>query len=191
MHLQRLLSELVACGDDRAVPVLVERYHKAPPTERRRFLQALAGNQSKAAVHALFALFVGPEEVVAKGASGIFTTRNYIPTLLLNLRGVERELLAAAAKIPAEEWRLRAAIMPTLAGIASDRTDKELQEACLAPVRAVLFDRNELPQLRVLALNLLTRRWLTIDEVLRIKSMRQQEQPGLRVLFTDFLNDSF
>jgi hypothetical protein len=81
--------------------------------------------------------------------------------------------------------------MPTLAGIASDRTDKELQEACLAPVRAVLFDRNELPQLRVLALNLLTRRWLTIDEVLRIKSMRQQEQPGLRVLFTDFLNDSF
>ncbi|HZN40093.1 MAG TPA: hypothetical protein VFD82_14905 [Planctomycetota bacterium] len=191
MRLQRLLSELVASSDDRAVPILVERYHKAPPTERRPFLQALSGNQSKAAAAALFTLFVGPEEVVAQGASGIFTTRNYIPTLLLNLRGVEQEVLAAAAKIPAEEWRLRAALLPTLAGIASDRTDKELQEACLKPVRAVLFDRNELPQMRVLALNLLARRWLTIDEVLRLKNMRLQEKPGMRVLFTDFLNDCF
>ena len=190
-HLQRLLSELTASGDERAVPILVERYHKAPQTERRPFLQALAGNQSKAAAEALFALFMGPEEVVAKGASGTFTTRNYVPTLLLNLRGAEREILALAAKIPAEQWRLRAALLPTLAGIASDRTDKQLQEACLAPVRAVLFDRNELPQMRVLALNLLARHWLTIDEILRIKSMRLQEQPGLRVLFTDFLNDSY
>ena len=98
---------------------------------------------------------------------------------------------AAAAKLPAEDWRLRAAILPTLAGIASDRTDKALQEACLQPVRAVLFDRNELPQLRVLALNLLARRWLTIDEVLRLKNMRAQEQAGMRVLLTDFLNDAF
>ncbi|HEU4418309.1 MAG TPA: hypothetical protein VFT55_05180, partial [Planctomycetota bacterium] len=90
-----------------------------------------------------------------------------------------------------EDWRSRAALLPTLAGLASDRTDKELQEACLAPVRAVLFDPNELPQMRVLALNLLARRWLTIDEVLRLKSMRLQEKPGMRVLFTDFLNDSF
>ena len=190
-RLQQRLSELVASGDERAVPLFVERYHKAPPTERRPFLQALAGNQSKAAAQALFALFTGPDEVVAKGASGIFTTRNYIPTLLLNLRGAEYEVLAAAAKLPAEDWRLRAAILPTLAGIASDRTDKELQEACLKPVRAVLFDRNELPQMRVLALNLLARRWLTIDEVLRLKNMRAQEQPGMRVLLTDFLNDSF
>ena len=191
-HLQTLLRDLAASGDERAVPILVERYHKVTaPTERRPFLQALAGNQSKAAAGALFTLFVGPEQVVAKGASGTFTTRNYIPTLLLNLRGVEHEILAAAARIPAEDWRSRAALLPTLAGIASDRTDKELQEACLKPVRAVLFDRNELPQLRVLALNLLARRWLTIEEVLRLKNMRQQEQPGMRVLFTDFLNDSF
>jgi hypothetical protein len=172
-RLQRLLSELTTSGDDRAIPILVERYQTAPPTERRPFLQAMAGNQSKAAAEALFALFTGPEEVVAKGASGTFTTRNYIPTLLLNLRGAEREILALTAKIPAEEWRLRAALLPTLAGIASDRTDKELQEACLNPVRAVLFDRNELPQMRVLALNLLARHWLTIDDVLRLKNMRQ------------------
>ncbi|HEU4419294.1 MAG TPA: hypothetical protein VFT55_10165 [Planctomycetota bacterium] len=190
-RLQRLLSELAASNDGRAVPMFVERYHKAPPIERRPFLQALAANHSKASVHALFALFTGPEEVVAKGASGTFTTRTYIPTLMLNLRGVELEILAAAAKLPAEDWRSRAALLPTLAGLASDRTDKELQEACLAPVRAVLFDTNELPQMRVLALNLLARRWLTIDEVLRIKSMRLQEKPGMRVLLTDFLNDSF
>ena len=190
-RLQLLLSQLAASGDERAVPVLLERFRKAPPTEGRPFLQALAQNQSKAAAAALFELFVGPEQMVARGGSGVFTTRNYIPTLLLNLRGVEREILALAAKIPPAEWRLRAAILPTLAGIAADRDDQELKAPCVQTLRQILFDRSELPQLRVLALNLMARRWLTIDDACKLKNTRHEETPAMRVLFTEFLNDCF
>jgi hypothetical protein len=45
--------------------------------------------------------------------------------------------------------------------------------------------------MRVLALNMLARRWLTIDEVLRLRNTHRDEDPGLRALFADFLNDLF
>ena len=81
---------------------------------------------------------------------------------------------------------------PTHLGLhPADRTDPELQAACVAPLRAILFDRTELPQMRVLALNQLTLRWLTIDDVLKLKNTHRGEATGLRLLFADFLSDFF
>ncbi|MFY9343286.1 MAG: hypothetical protein WAT39_12390 [Planctomycetota bacterium] len=186
-----LLNQLSASGDPRAVPVLLDRFHKAPAGEGRPFLQGLAQNQTEAAAKALFAIFRGEERSVGKGSKGELTTRTYLPTLFLNLRGAERVLLAGFLALPKDEWRLRALLLPTLSGIAADRNDPVLQADCVAPLRALLFDRSELPQLRVLALNQLTRRWLTIDDVLRLKHGYHDEQPGLRALFADFLLDQF
>jgi hypothetical protein len=121
----------------------------------------------------------------------VLTTRNYEPTPLLNLRGHESVVRATFRALPADERDLRARLLRTLAGNAADRRDPELQQQCLDLVRATLFDRNELPQMRVLALNLLTRKWLTIDDALRLKNMRRDEQPGLRALFGDFLIEYF
>ena len=190
-RLDSILGQLAASGDPRAVPVLLERFHKAPAGESRPFLQALAQNHSAPAAQALFELFRGPELVVGRGQVGELTTRNYIPTLLLNVRGNERAVLAEFLALPREQWRLRAPLLPTLAGIAADRRDPELEQECIAPLRAILFDREELPQMRVLALNQLARRWLTIDDVLRLKSMHRDEAPGLRRLLSDFLGDQF
>lgn len=190
-RLQMLINQLSASGDPRAVPVLVERFEKAPAGEGRPFLQGLAQNQSAAAAKALFAIFRGPDRVVGKNSRGDLTTRNYLPTLFLNLRGSERVLLEEFSLLPAEQWRLRAAMLPTLSGIAADRTDPELQATCVKPLRQILFDRSELPQMRVLALNQLTRRWLSIEDVLKLKNSRRDEAPGLRLLFSDFLNDMF
>lgn len=190
-RLQQVLNELTASGDPRAVPVLVERFQKAPEGESRPFLQALAQNQSEAAAAALLAIYRGPEKVVGRGSQQNLTTRNYLPTLLLNLRGVEAVVLAAFLALPQEEWRLRAALLPTLAGIAADRSDAAVQAACIAPLRAILFDRAELPQMRVAALNQLARRWLTIEDVLRLKNTFRDEPAGLRALFGDFLLDAF
>jgi hypothetical protein len=192
-RLQQLLSQLAASGDGRAVPILVERFEQAPDGESRPFLQALSQNQSEAAAVALMAIFRGPEKVVGRGSQGVLTTRNYVPTLMLNLRGPERAVLAGFLALPKSEWRFRAPMLPTLAGIASDRgeKDRELQLAMVEPLRQILFDREELPQMRVLALNMLARRWLTIDEVLRLRNTHRDEEPGLRALFADFLNDLF
>jgi HEAT repeat protein len=190
-RLQAIVNQLSASGDPRAVPVLLERFHKAPAGESRPFVQALAQNRSEAAAKALFELYRGPEVVVGRGAGGDLTTRNYLPTLLLNLRGSERVVLEGFLALPREQWQLRAPLVPTLAGIAADRTDAQLQADCVAPVRAILFDRTELPQLRVLALNELVMRWLTIDDVLRLKNGHRDEAPGMRALLADFLNDFF
>jgi hypothetical protein len=192
VRLQGLLSQLSASGDPRAVPVLLERWHKAPEAEGRPFLQALAQNQSEAAAKALLEVFRGPERVVQRSSSsGALTTRTYLPTLLLNLRGSERLVLAAFTNLPRSEWQLRALLLPTLVGFASDRQDEALQRECIELARRVLFDREEIPQNRVLALNLLSRRWLTIDDAVRLKQSRSQESAGMRLLFTDFLHDMF
>lgn len=190
-RLQQILSQLAASGDARAVPVLVERFQMAPDGESRPFLQALSQNQSEAAVAALMAIYRGPEKVVGRGNQGVLTTRNYVPTLMLNLRGPERAVLAAFVAVPKSEWRLRAPLLPTLAGIAADRSDAGLQAAMIEPLRRILFDREELPQMRILALNLMARRWLTIEDVLRLRNEHREESPGLRAFVADFLNDMF
>lgn len=191
-RLQQVLNELSVSGDPRAVPVLVERFAKAPAGEGRPFLQALSQNGSAVAAEALCDLFVGPERLVSRSAaSGELTTRSYLPTLLLNLRGHERLVLARFCALPPADWSLRARLMPTLAGIAADRRDPELAAALIAPLRELLFARDELPQLRVLALNQLARNWLTIEDALRLKNQRHDEQPGLRALFGEFLVEYF
>jgi HEAT repeat protein len=190
-RLQAIVNELSASGDPRGVPVLVERYRRAPAGEGRPFLQALAQNQSDAAAQALLEILRGPDAVVARGADGDLTVRRYVPILLLNLRGSERVVLEAFHALPAENWRLRAALLPTIAGFAADRQDPALVADCVAAVRDVLFDRRQLPQLRVLALNLMRLRSLTIDDVLRLRNSYRDEAPGLRALFADFLQDAF
>ena len=190
-RLDSLMSQISASGDPRAVPVLIDRFQKAPSGEGRPFVQALAQNQSAAAAKALFELFRGPEVVVGRGSEELLTTRNYLPTLFLNLRGAERVVLAGFLALPKDEWQLRARLLPTIAGYAADRQDTALQADCVKPLREILFDRTELPQLRVLALNLLTRRWLTIDDVLQLRSSHREEAPALRALLADFLNDAF
>jgi len=189
-RLQQVLNDLTASGDPRAVPVLLERFQKAPEGESRPFLQALAMNHSDAAAAALLTILRGPEKVVGRSAMQL-TTRSYLPTLMLNLRGSERVVIAGFRAMPKDEWQLRAALLPTLAGIAADRTDRALQQECVAPLREILFDRAELPQLRLCALNQLARRWLTLEDVMRLKNSLVEEQAGLRALFADFLTDAF
>ncbi len=191
-RLQSIVNQLSASGDPRAVPVLVERFERAPAGEGRPFLQALAQNGSDAAAEALCRIFAAEERVVARSDGGDLTTRTYLPLLLLNLRGSERVVLDTFLALPRDAWRLRAHLLPTIAGYAADRRDQpELRDACLAPVRAILFDKEELPQLRVLALNLLTRNWLTVEDALRLKNMRHDEAPAMRVLIADFLHQYF
>ncbi len=100
-------------------------------------------------------------------------------------------IVKAFAELPKDDWARRAALMPTILGMAADRNEPAITEMCVEPIKQVLFDREQAPQLRVLALNLLTRRNLTIDDVMRLKRGRFDEKPGMRALVTDFLHDYF
>ncbi|MBL8736210.1 MAG: HEAT repeat domain-containing protein [Planctomycetes bacterium] len=190
-RLHQVLAELTASGDPRAVPVLRERFDRAPVGEGRPFLQSLAQNASDAAAHCLLELYRGPEIVVGRAAVGELTTRNYIPTLLLNLRGSEGVVLEEFLALPKEATSLRARLVPVLGGIAADREDDQLAQRLIEPLRTLLFDTTELPQLRLLALNQLTMRWLTLEDALRLKNQRSKETPPVRALWNDFLQDMF
>ncbi|MBL9079588.1 MAG: HEAT repeat domain-containing protein [Planctomycetes bacterium] len=190
-RLELLLGQVAASGDPRCVPDLVARFRKAPEGEGRTFLQALAHNGSAAAAAALLELFRGPTLVVQRGNNGAFTTGNYVPTLLLNLRGVETQVFDAWDALPRDDWWHRAALLPTLVGLAADRKDPALRQRAETVLRTLLFDRNELPQMRVLALNLWTRQFSVVDDVLRLKNALREEAPGLRAVFNDWLLDYF
>lgn len=191
-RLQSIINQLSVSGDPRAVPDLVKRFELCGEGEGRVFLQAIAQNGSKAAAVALFKIFRGPVRLVARSTNNPMTTRSYLPTLLLNVRGNEQVVLEQFLALPKEEWQLRSRILPTIVGYGVDRRDqKGLQKACIDPVRAILFDRSELPQLRVQALNLLSRNWLTVEDILRLKRSRYKETPQMRALFADFLVDAF
>jgi HEAT repeat protein len=192
-RLQLVLEMLSASGDARAVPIFVERFEKAPAGEGRAFLQALAKIRGDAACDAMLKLFLGPDRLVDRGGPGghPYTTTNYLPTLMMNLRGSEARLVEAFGRIDKADWKHRAALLPTIAGLASDREDPAITALCIPVVRAVLFDRGEIPQMRVLALNLLTRRYLSLDDAMLLKNTRHEEAAGLRALFADYLNDYF
>ena len=191
-RMQGIINQLSASGDPRAVSVMVQRFRKAGPGQGRPFVQAIARNGSDAAAEALFDLYEGPEVVVTRGSERSLTTRNYLPTLFLNLRGSERVIVRRFLALPKDAWELRARLLPTITGFATDRReDRALVELCIEPVRELLFDNSELPQLRVLALNVLSRNWLTIEDAMRLKRMMRTEQLGMRALLADFLNHAF
>jgi len=191
-RLESIINQLSVSGDPRAVPQLVSRFERCEDGEGRSILQAIAQNGSQAAAEALFEIFTGPVRRVSRSTNNTLTTRSYLPVLLLNVRGSEAAVLERYLALPKDANELRARMMSTVVGYAVDRRDQpELQKACVDPIRAILFDRSELPQLRVLALNLLARNWLTIDDILRLNRSRHKETPQMRVLFTDFLVDAF
>jgi hypothetical protein len=149
--------------------------------------------QAKSAFDTLLALFLGPEQALTDldRRGGALTTLNYLPTLMLNVRGVESRMVQAWAGIPSADLVRRAHYLAMLANVAADRADPAVQRPIHALLRGVLFDRSEASQLRVLALNLLTRKLLTLEDAMRMKQAMAGEKEPMAGLFSDFLFEYF
>ena len=191
-RLATVLSMLGATADPRAVPIFVERFRSAPEGRGRPFLQSLAVIGGDAGAKAMIDLFTGEERVVDRTANqGKLTTITYLPLLMMNARGTLPLVTSAFAALPMTDWRRRAALLPALVGMTVDSEDQKANADAIAAVKSVLFDSAALPQLRVLALNQLTRRHLTVDDVLKLRTMRFDETPTMRALLNDFLVEYF
>lgn len=192
-RLTLLLNLLAVSGDPRAVPLFVERFGKAPAGEGREFLQALAFSGSAAAADALLAIFRGEERAVQERdrEGGQLTTWNYVPILLPNLRGAEHRVLAGWGLLARDDWRRRSLLLQAIAGIAADRTDPKVSGSLWELVRSVVFDKAELPQLRMQALQSLARRAITIDDAMNLREQTPTEAPPMRAFFSDWLLEYF
>lgn len=194
---QLVLRMLGQTGHPRCVDVFRERFLKAPPEEGRAFLVGIALSRAPNAPRALFDLFLQDPRPVSKpdGGGNVLDTRNYVPILLPNLRGTEAQLLAFWPEIPKADYVRRASYLHALTGIAVEREDPALAAPVAALLRTVLFDVTELPQLRIQALNSLTRSWLDLDDVRKLTRLQdgsnQQESASMRATVKDFLFEYF
>ncbi len=195
-RLQLLLRMLGSSGDPRVVPLLRERFEKAPVDEGRQFLIGLALCRAKDAAKALFELFLADPRAVSRDSQGReLDTVHYVPIVLPNLRGQEDELLAYFAAIPKSDYVRRSLYLQSIAGMAVERSEPGLGKKMADLLRGILFDATEMPQLRIQALNALTRPWLDLDDVRRLTRL-QEAQPGvavdpLRAVLKDFLFEFF
>lgn len=196
-RLQLLLRMLGASGDPRMVELFVKRFRESPPEEGRQFLVALALCRAPGSARALFDVYKGEVRAVsAKDSLGNqLDTRSYVPVILPNLRGQEQELLAMWPELDRKDYHRRALYLQALSGIGVERSSPALAKQVADLLRSVLFDVDEIPQLRIQALNALARPWLDLDDVRRLT--RLQEASGrdggdaLRPLVKDFLFEYF
>jgi len=196
-RLQLLLRMLGASGDPRVVTLLRERFEKSPPEEGRQFLIALALCRAPGAAEALFAIWTAePRTISAKDSLGNqLDTLSYIPVVAPNLRGQEEQMLSFWPKLEKSDYKRRALWMQTLVGIAVERSSKDLAKRVADMLRDVLFDASEMPQLRIQALNSLTRPWLDLDDVRRLTRVQdagpRAQADSMRALMKDFLFEYF
>lgn len=196
-RLQLLLRMLGASGDPRMVELFVKRFRESPPDEGRQFLVALALCRAPGSARALFDVYNGEVRAVsAKDSLGNqLDTRSYVPVILPNLRGQEQELLAMWKELDRKDYHRRALYLQALSGIGVERSSPSLAKQVADLLRSVLFDVEEIPQIRIQALNALTRPWLDLDDVRRLT--RLQEAPNreggdpIGPLVKDFLFEYF
>lgn len=195
-RLQLLLRMLGSSGDPRVVPLLRERFDKAPAEEGRQFLIALALCRAPEAAKALFEIFMATPRAVSKDSLGReLDTAHYIPIVLPNLRGQEDELLGYFPAIPKDDHVRRALYLQSISGMSVERSDPVLAKKMSDMLRGILFDAKEPPQLRIQALNALTRPWLDLDDVRRMTRAQETKADGapdpMRGVFKDFLFEFF
>jgi hypothetical protein len=94
-----------------------------------------------------------------------------------------------------KDYQRRALYVQALSGIGVERSSPELAKQVADLLRAVVFDATEIPQLRIQALNALTRPWLDLDDVRRLTRLQESAGRGegdpMRTLVKDFLFEYF
>lgn len=192
-RLQRILDLLSASGDDRAPAIFAARFRAAPAGEGRPFLQALAFSRARTAFDALAELFLEEVRPVTdpERVGGQLNTVNYVPTLMLNLRDSAGQLAGFWRTIPREDLVRRAVLVPTIAGLAAEQQDRASRRELEDLLREIVLDRAEHPQLRILALNVMQQKVVTLDDAFRIKQSIPDETPEMQRFFGDWLNEFF
>ncbi len=187
--LVQALEDVVGLREEAAVPLLVERLRKAPQGEERRYLTALGRIRSASAFAPLRDVLLAGERPLA--ADHAYTTASYAALQLANLDGVGPQVMALLDGIDRADYRRRACLLTTLGNIAARQdTTPELRQQIYDRYRAVVRDRTEIPQLRLLCMEWL-RRDLTLEDAMEWRQMLGEEAEPMRKLINDQLFEFF
>ena len=171
-----LVDDLLAIRDPGLIPVLVERRKQAPDDERDYLFKSIAFTQLPESFQPM------ADEFLAGPATDGLRIQN-IAYYMRNCRGAELEMLDLFTGLPTDDYVRRGWMIITLSNVAADREESALSEKIYGAFRAVLADRDEIPQMRLLALEHL-RRDLRLDDAMRLKRACADEDPRMRKALT-------
>ncbi len=177
------IQDLISARDGGAIPALTERMEKVSDEERFDLLRAVALTTAPESFVPLRAFFLEDSGLAE-------ANRATCAYLMRNCRGAEADIVTLFEELPRDDYRRRALILDTLANIAVDREDPELAAPIFALIRSVLADRDEIPQMRLLALEDLRRDFRPADLRALVRAS-PDEEPAMRRLFNDFLFEFF
>jgi HEAT repeat protein len=185
--LRTALLDLMAAGDARALPAIVERMKASPIDDIRMYLQGLANSRIAAAFDVLMEVFNGTERALPETAGE--TTVTYVAIIVANLREGHARLPEAFAKLAPDDYRRRAALIFAMASAALIG-EPELRGQVFALLRRIVADRSEIPQMRLHALHYLQPD-ITLDDVAMLAGLQEGESEAMRKALTNYLFEFF
>lgn len=185
-----LLEDVSAAADGAAIPAIMGRYEQIKvqsPPDARDLLRIVAFMRAPEAFEPLSNVFLGP--IYAFDPAGRLNSRDYLGTLLANLGGEEPRVLALFDALPRSDPARRAVLLHTLGNMATHAV-RENAALVYARYRALLADRGEEPQIRLLALAYL-RKDMRLDDMQKLKKMLEGEDEAMRRALNNFLFEFF
>ena len=187
-----LIEKLHVSRDPRSLPILEQRFDESASGEGRAFLRAIAFSRLPEAFGPLSRAFAGPERAVELGSEHVRvkTTLNYVPVLMPNVEGADDQMVEFFKGLPETDIERRGRMLDVLGQVAALREADGEPVALRNELRAVLFDRSQAPQLRLVALRYL-RRGITLDDAMTLRDGLAEEAVGMRKALSDFLFEFF
>jgi hypothetical protein len=184
-----LVVDLVGAQYVPAVPVLLERSEQASREEEAYFIRRIAAINKQESLAALKAIMLRPEYRYDSWR-GRHTNVTFLGIQLSNLSGAGDGILEFLRALPRTDYRRRATLIHALANMAGAHSGEPLAQSIYAALREVVFDAEDEPQVRILALDYL-RKDIRLADAMQLKSRLGQEKPGLRKYFSDYLTEFF
>ncbi|MEZ5965430.1 MAG: hypothetical protein R3F56_16475 [Planctomycetota bacterium] len=186
-NLSTALQDISASGDPKALAAVFERLKATPIEEQRAYMQALSYSRSPAAFDFLAEVFLGEERVLTSSGQ---TTVSNAALLLSNITGALPRIVELWHRLPRADYRRRAHLIQAMANIAGFSDDAAVRAQACDAFASVWPERDEIPQLRLLALHH-HRRYLTLDDVAKLKASLEKETEPMQRTLNDFLLEFF
>lgn len=182
------LADVAAAGHPAGIAAIRDRMLSAPPTERRKFIQALGRSRTPEGFAALREVFLEDEYPIDD--RGKQTNVTYVAVLLPNLAESQEAMMELYRALPREDYRRRASVLHALGNVVALSNDEDFRRKVYDEYRALAQNRAELPQMRMLVLQYLQRD-LRLEDLTWLKRLQEAEEGPMRKLIVAYLHEFF
>jgi HEAT repeat protein len=192
-----IADDLANAGYAPFVELLIQRFDDADPVEQKEYLRWMSFSKRPEAFEQFREVFLAPERSFVRDPEGTQSVAKsslaFVALYLGNVAGAEDRLFELFDSIDRADYRRRALLLRTITEVS--RSGRELPpqytEKTLALLRRVALDPDEIPQMRLHALNL----WRPSMQVPDIRAVArridEERDPGMRQVLSDFLFETF